>query len=178
MRRLDFAWAVLAAACLMTAGACKREDHSVKPEQQAGPASVLAMGDPRSAVQLTRGFYDPEQASWRWTSKEFSAVLRSPAGSADKGARLIFKFALPETSIRQLQSITLSAKVRGTALDPETYTKSGNFTYQRDIPASVFTAATGDAVAIDFALDKALPPAGSDLRQLGVVAQSVGLEAK
>lgn len=133
------------------------------------------MADARAAVQLTRGFYDTEQGSWRWTAKQFSAVLRAPSTAKEKGALLVFKFAIPDASIRQLKSLTLSAKVAGMALDPETYTKPGDYTYQRDLPASLLTT---DVVTVDFLLDKALPPTGTDLRELGVVAQAVGLEAK
>lgn len=133
------------------------------------------MADARAAVQLTHGFYDPEQGSWRWTAKQFSAVLRAPSTAKEKGALLVFKFAIPDASIQQLKSLTLSAKVNGAGLEPETYTKPGDYTYQRDISASLLST---DVVTVDFLLDKALPPTSTDLRELGVVAQAVGLEAK
>jgi hypothetical protein len=37
---------------------------------------------------------------------------------------------------------------------------------------------TGESVRIDFKLDKAIAPSESDLRELGVVAHSIGLELK
>jgi len=177
MRRLTLlAAAALAAICiLLPASACKRHRHRAAAEQPSGPASLLSMADPRAAVQLTRGFYDPEQGSWRWTAKEFSAVLNPPSTAKEKGAILVFRFSVPEASIQQLKSLTLSAKVDGIAVDPETYTQAGDCVYRRELPPSAFH---GGVATVDFLLDKALPPAGSDLRELGVVAQSVGLEAK
>ena len=43
---------------------------------------------------------------------------------------------------------------------------------------SLPTYLRGDLVRVDFHLDKAMPPANGDMRQLGVVARSVALEAK
>jgi hypothetical protein len=37
---------------------------------------------------------------------------------------------------------------------------------------------SGDAVRIDFQLDKAIAPGASDLRELGIVVESAGLVAK
>jgi hypothetical protein len=36
----------------------------------------------------------------------------------------------------------------------------------------------GNAVRVEFHLDKSMPPAGGDARELGIVARSVGLESK
>jgi len=38
----------------------------------------------------------------------------------------------------------------------DTYVKAGDYTYRRDVPASLLA---GDAVRIDFQLDKAMPRA-------------------
>ena len=35
----------------------------------------------------------------------------------------------------------------------------------------------GDTVRVDFQLDKAIPPGGGDIRELGIVVLSIGLEA-
>jgi hypothetical protein len=37
---------------------------------------------------------------------------------------------------------------------------------------------TGDAVRVDFELDKAIPPSEQDARELGIVVSKVGLEVK
>ena len=63
----------------------------------------------------------------------------------------------------------------GSALPPETYTTAGDYFYVREIPASLLT---GDSLRVDFQLDKAIPPSSSDIRELGIIVLTVGLESK
>jgi hypothetical protein len=65
--------------------------------------------------------------------------------------------------------------VNESELSPETYTQAGEFTYSRDVPAKLLS---GDSVKVEFFLDKSLPPGAGDLRELGVVVTSAGLESK
>jgi hypothetical protein len=139
-----------------------------------GLMSVLNMNDPDSAKQLTSGFYGVENNAWRWTASKFSVTLAPPAGAAKNGARLEMKITFPQGSIDKLGPITLSATVGGIALEPEKYTKLGPYDYSRDVPASVLS---GDKVTIDFATDKAMPPA-VDRRELALIVGKVGLVAK
>jgi hypothetical protein len=91
------------------------------------------------------------------------------------GAVLELHLTVPPPAIQKLGSITLSATAGDAALAPETYSKTGDYVYRRDVPAS---ALTGDSVRIDFQLDKAVPPSEADKRELGIIAASVGLAAK
>ena len=177
---------ILIAALLLAAPACKRAkvhhvdtvEEAAAPAAPAAPvslASSVPMGDPTMAKQLADGFYGVEADSWRWTAQKFAVNLHPPAGSAQKGAVLEFHLTLPATSIQKLGSVTLSASAGGNALAPETYSKPGAYIYKRDIPAN---ALSGDAVRIDFQLDKAMPPGDVDKRELGIVASSVALVAK
>jgi len=133
------------------------------------------MGDPLAAHQLMSGFYDIEAHAWRWTQRQFAVRLRPPSRAARNGASLEVHLTVPKPSIDKLQSLTLSASIAGTALAPETYTKVGNYTYKRDVPANLLG---GNSVRVDFQLDKAMPPGGGDLRELGIVVLSAGLLAK
>jgi hypothetical protein len=65
--------------------------------------------------------------------------------------------------------------VNGTALAPESYTQAGQFVYIRDVPASLLA---GDVSRVDFALDKTVPPSGTDQRELGLVVSLVGFQPK
>jgi hypothetical protein len=85
------------------------------------------------------------------------------------------KFAVPDPVIEKLKSITLSAAIEGVSLPSETYTKPGEYVLTREVPAKVFH---GDVVTVDFALDKAMAPSGAELRELGIVVSTVGLEPK
>ena len=107
--------------------------------------------------------------------KSFTATLRPPAGAAQKGAVLELKFTIPEVMLNRVGPMTLAARINGIDLGAQTFSSSGDFTYTRDIPA---TALGSDAVAIDFAVDKGLPPGDTDPRELAVIVTSVGLTSK
>jgi multidrug efflux pump subunit AcrA (membrane-fusion protein) len=102
-------------------------------------------------------------------------ALRPPFGSSQKGARLTVKLTVPPPTIEKLKTVSLSAAAGGSALPPETYTTVGDYVYVRDIPANLLT---GDSLRVDFQLDKAMAPTGADIRELGIIVLSIGLESK
>jgi hypothetical protein len=165
------------AACLVLTGCRSRKKVQVQATEEEAPqlASTVHTADPRVAAQLLSGFYGIEDNAWRWSAGKFTVLLRPPRTSAQKGAMLVLKFALPEPIIGPLKSVSLSATVNGTALPAETYNKAGEYTYQRDVPPNLMA---GEAVKVEFAMDKALPPSSSDQRELGLVVSVVGFEPK
>ncbi|MGC9948161.1 MAG: hypothetical protein ABSF64_17490 [Bryobacteraceae bacterium] len=167
---------LLLTLALASAGCQRRKRVNVETvEETPVLASVVATADPHAAAQLIGGFYGVEQNSWRWTSGRFSVLLRPPRSAAAKGALLQLKFSVPDVSISKLKGVSLSASVNGTALAPESYTQAGQFTYSRDVPPNLLA---GDAVRVDFSLDKTIPPGASDRRELGVVVSLVGFQPK
>lgn len=159
------------AACLLLA-ACKREapEAEVAKEQAADLVSGFGVGDPQATNQITHGFYSLENG-WRWVGSKFGVNLAPPEGV--NGAQLELKFALPAAVSDRLGAVTLSATVNGTALAPETYKVSGNQVYTRDVGK-----AGPGPVAIEFSTDKALPPTGTDVRELALIVTHVALIAK
>lgn len=155
----------------------KREKVAVVNEEEAAPkvAMTLKMGDPKASAQLLSGFYTVENGSWRWTSGKFSVMLRPPANGPQAGATLKFTFAAPEVVMTKIAPVTLTASIGVTKLKSETYKEPGNYTYAVDVPATLLA---GEAVKVDFALDKSLPPGGADKRELALIAISVAFEAK
>ena len=177
MRRLtsSLAASFLVLSVAAFPSACKRRRHRPDSAVAMGSpdlASHLALADPRAAVQLIHGFYDPEGNAWRWTARQFSAVLPTPPSRTT--AQLVFKFEVPEVSIRRLGPLTLSVAANGVPLPAATYAVPGDYTYRHEIPAA---ALTGEAVTVDFSLDKTLPPEGTDRRELGLVAMSLAFES-
>jgi hypothetical protein len=160
---------------------CRRhkvaERATVEETTGAAPtmASTVHMGDPRAAAQLVAGFHDIEAHAWRWTMREFSVYLRPPLGSAQKGAVLTLNLTVPPSVLETKKSISLYGSVNGNKLSSETWSKAGSYVYQRDVPPELML---GDAVRVDFELDKAMPPSDKDARELGVVVSRVGLELK
>ncbi len=153
---------------------CKRKKKRGQDEP-AGLATMLQAADPRAATQLVRGFHAVESGAWRWTEKSFAVTLHPPAGASVKGATLVLKFVFPEVALQKLGPVTLSARVGTQQLSPETIDSAGDKSYSRDVPASVLK---DDAVTVEFTLDKAIPPGGADIRELGVIMNMVGFEAK
>jgi hypothetical protein len=172
--------AAIGLCCLLAlaaAPACKRRKvrSAATDEETPRMASVLNLGDTRVEPQLVSGFYGVEAGAWRWAGKQFTVSLRPPAGAAAKGAKLTVKLTVPQVVIDKNKNVTLSATVGNAALAPETYTTPGDYFYVRDVPAS---ALAGDSVRVDFALDKVMPPSGADIRELGIIVFSIGLESK
>ena len=178
MRRL-IGIPALVVALLLGAPGCKRKQQKVEvietEEAAQDLTSMIHVADPRASLQLVKGFHDVEQNAWRWTMQKFSVTLRPPAGAAEKGATLRLKLAVPDAVIGRLKTLTLAASVGETPLEGATFVKPGEQVYSREVPASALKA---DAVTVDFALDKCLPPGDVDRRELGVVVTSVGFEAK
>ena len=162
---------------LLALSACKSNKVETRATIEEAPrlASMVRMGDPNAAGQLTSGLYQVEDNAWRWTSREFAVTLGPPPGAAQKGAVLSLDVSIPDPVIEKLKTVTLTASLSGVDLPPQTYTRTGRDVYKRDVPVNLLA---GGAIRIDFRLDKALPPGGGDLRELGIVVLSAGLEAK
>ena len=168
----------LAVALALLPAACKRPAKvQVQEPLEEGPrlASSIPMNDSKLEPQLLNGFYPIEQGAWRWTARQFTALLKTPFGASQRGGTLDFEFNIPNVVIDKLKTVALAVSVDGKPLPPETYTQPGNYSLKRDLPGSMLA---GDNVKIDFQLDKAMAPSGADLRELGVVASSLSLVSK
>jgi hypothetical protein len=171
MRSLSFT--LLIVPFLLVSSSCSRRQGSSGQSQM--PLSTIFAGDPNVASQFAKGFYGVEQNAWRWTGKDFAVDLAPPLNSSQKGAQLVMKLAVPDVVLQNVNTMQLSAGIQGANLEPQLYTKSGQYTYTRDVPADKLH---GDVVRIDFSLDHVLPPTGGDVRQLGLIVSEVGLIAK
>jgi len=165
-----------AVGALVSVAACSTPESAVP---QDPTATMLHMADPRAEKQLTKGFY-PFFGEGRWTQGNFSAVLKPPPTAAHRGALLVLRFGLPETSIKALHTIQVSASVNGLPLKPETFAKPGEFDYIREVPSAAFndTAARDGTARVEFTLDKTMPPHDAETRELGILVSIVGFEAK
>jgi hypothetical protein len=172
VRRLIAALALLAFVTLAPVG-CRRKKKGRARED--GLASVINVADPADSPQLVKGFSNVEADAWRWSTSKFSVVLRPPAGAAQNGAKLQLTFTLNDGVVGKLGPVTVSAKVNGTAVDPETFSQAGDYTYAHDVPAS---ALGSDVVTVEFSTDKALAPTDVDKRELALIVKTIGLISK
>lgn len=177
MRRLKTAVCLAALALLALGPGCKRKQPKIQTQEEETQelATIVHVADPRSAVQLVKGFHEVEQGAWRWTKGAFAVTLRPPRGAAQRGANLVLRFALPDAVIEKLKTVEVSAKVGGTQLKPETYSVSGEHVYSREVPGTLLA---GEGVLAEFAVDKTYPPSASDPRELGLIVTTIGFEAK
>lgn len=172
MRRL-----ALFAVLLLTLAACRRTGSEVihpEPTQEGSATlvSVVNLGDPAQALQLVRGFHFIEQNSWRWTMGKFAVTLRPPEGAAQKGAKLVVQLTIPHASIAKLGPVTLTARYGEQTVGSQTYEKSGQHTFETQVPAALLSRET---VTFDFALDKFLSAGTLDERELGAIVSTIGL---
>jgi hypothetical protein len=172
--------AVLSLTVALTGTACKGAHNRVtvqneEPDTKASLASTIRMNDPNAGAQLLSGFYGVENNTWRWTSRNFSVLLRTPLTAGQRGAAVTLSFTVPDVVVQKLGRITMTAAIKGAPLASTDYETAGSYVFNADVPASMLTA---ESVRVDFALDKSLPPTGGDKRELGIVANSVGIGAR
>ena len=164
-------WRLGAPALFAILAGCSSNEQAIRLDE---PATMLNVSDPRAEKQFVKGFFN-DAGPGRWTGRTFSALLKPPPTAARKGAILVLRFGIPGPSIDRLRTIAVSASVNGLALATEEYAKAGEFLYIREVPAASFRS--GNA-SVDFSLDKALQPSATEHRELGVVVNTVGFEAK
>ena len=68
----------------------------------------------------------------------------------------------------------MRARLGGVELAPQTYTTSGNFTYQRDLPAVKALPREG-VVDVVFSVDEAIMPNNGDPRELGLIVRGAAI---
>jgi hypothetical protein len=163
-----------ALAALTLFGCSNRAMLEPDQKERLEPAlgSVLHTADPQAARQLVDGFYPPE-AFGRWTRPKFSIVLAVPQSPPLRDPALLVKLYIPDNEMAQLKSLTLSSSVNGAPLASETFTAAGGHVYARSVPAA---AISGGRVRVDFTLDKWMPGAAQDRRDLGIVVTAAGLK--
>lgn len=165
-------------AMLITAAGCRREEKikiEATDESQPVLTSTVLAADPKSAMQLIKGFHGVEQNAWRWTTGHFAVTLQLPAGASERGATLVMKFSTPDAVMQKLKKTTLSAEVQRTKVGSAIYTSAGDQTFRAEIPAALLK---GEAQTVEFSLDPFLPAGSLDGRELGVIFVSAALEAK
>jgi len=112
----------------------------------------------RYSVKLLEGWYALEHNSYRWTERNFAVELRRPPSV--NFSRLRFDFRLVGAG-----PISLSAKVNGIPVPPQTFSNEGDQSYLIQLPPE---ALNGGPIRILFSADRCLPP-GIDERELALL---------
>ncbi len=166
--------AFVAAGCRGKRATTVQNDEG-EPAAKLPVVSALKMNDPAAPAQIVKGISALENNSWRWTGGNFSFVLKTPPGAAQKGGTVSLTLVVSEAVLKQVHSQTLTAAIGDKTLGTQKFTEAGNYTFAADVPAAALTT---DTVTVDFSLDNSLAPSASDRRELGVIATAVALESK
>jgi len=134
-------------------------------------SNSVEMADPAQAAQLLSGFYDIEGGKSRWTARDFSVLLKVPAGG---NAELSLKLYVPDVQIRNLGPISINAEVAGRELPGLTLSKPMEYIYSAGVDPA---ALRSGYVAVNFHLDKSSAGLNGDARDLGVIVTEVALAA-
>ena len=143
--------------------------------QPAVQAQSFNMREIDTSGQLAGGVYGIENKQWRWTAGDFSVVLATPRGASTRGATLVFTFYLPDVILSRTGPISLTASVNETEVGMKTYGTGGPQRFSAIVPAELLKESP---VAVDFHLDGYVPAGILETRELGVIADAVGLESK
>ena len=84
-------------------------------------------------------------------------------------------FSIPDVVLQRLGPVTISAQVNGVDAARQTFSQPGGATYMTVLPPQGLGA---ELVAVDFSLDKTLPPTPQDGRELGIIVSTIGLTSK
>ena len=134
---------------------------------QAEPVAEIRVGEDDNAHRLLQGFYESHGA-WRWTAPSFTLLL-DPPESKDK-TFLVMDCTMPVELMTPASSVTLRARVNGVNVGQETYTRTGRYFFQREVP----TAALDKKPAqVEFSLDRSVPNP-PDAKPLGLIAVRIG----
>jgi len=129
----------------------------------------LKLGDLRSKAQLVAGWYPMEEGAWRWMAKQAEVTLRTPADP-----RLSFEMALffpPGYMQRAGGPVSVSVRVNGNPLTRQSYFAPGSYHLAAMVPPGLTTYPTS---TVTIRLNRALPPSGSELRELGAIVSELG----
>lgn len=102
-------------------------------------------------IRLLDGWHEPENRAWRWTGREFGAIIGNTAGAT----RFELRFRIP-----QARRITVEAEVNGVRLGPVEYRDAGDHVYS----AAIAPARLQNELRVRLGGEMA-----SDGRELGVV---------
>jgi len=129
----------------------------------------LKMGDLRSKPQLVSGWYPIEDGAWRWMAKQAEVVLRTPADPAMSFEMDLF---FPPGYMQNAGGpVTVSVRVNGKPLTRRSYFAPGSYHLAAEVPAGLTSFPTS---TVSIRLNRALPPSGSELRELGAIVTQLG----
>jgi tRNA (mo5U34)-methyltransferase len=116
-------------------------------------------------LDLLEGWHDIEGSGWRWTQRQFAARATSPSGL--RHTRVAMHLFAPPFLIEKFGSITLSARIDDTEVQPLVMRDPGTHVFVRKIPQP------SEVTSVVFQLDKFVGPDAEYSRELGIIVASL-----
>jgi hypothetical protein len=135
----------------------------------------FTMNDLDMSRQLVAGVYPVESNRWRWTGGSFSILLASPHGAATRGANLVFAFYLPDAILHRTGPVTLTAYLNETEVGMKTFGAAGLQRFSARVKPELLRQSPA---AVEFHMDRYVDRGVLEDRELGVIADSIGLESQ
>jgi SAM-dependent methyltransferase len=122
-------------------------------------------------LELGEGWYRREETGWRWTRRNFSAMVPAPCSKGP--LELAMEVYVSDELLRRQERFQLAIAVNGTPLAPAVFTHAGAETIARELPAIA-----DRTLRLDCATNACLAPDASDPRERGIVVSSVRVTAR
>jgi tRNA (mo5U34)-methyltransferase len=119
----------------------------------------------KPTIRLLDGWHDLENRAWRWTGREFGAVIDNVAGAT----RLEFRFEIVPALLMSGNALVLEATVDGVQLSSETYRAQGKHVYSQPIASAPKSCEVRIRLSHTFPESYPNPPDGD--RDLGVIVR-------
>lgn len=112
-------------------------------------------------MRILNGWHKMENRAWRWTGREFGAVIENRAGAT----RLEFVFQVTQALLKSSDTLVVEATVNGEPLPPETFRTPGKHVYSRPISPAPHRC------EIQIRLSHTFPEPPDSDRDLGVIVR-------
>jgi SAM-dependent methyltransferase len=122
-------------------------------------------------LELIEGWYPREDTGWRWTRRNFSALV--PVPLCEDPLELAMEVYLSGELLHRQGRFELTIAADGNALAPAVFTQAGVQSFERELPAT-----RKPTLRLDCAANAWLAPDASDPRERGVVVSSIRVRAR
>jgi hypothetical protein len=130
---------------------------------------MVDMADADSISHIVADISPGAPAEWRWT---FQKPTVKVVASTNQGLRYTIDFSLPEVTFKETGPVTMTFLVNDHVLDSVRYTASGEYHYEKAVPANWVEPLQDTVLAA--AIDKVWV-APADGAKLGFILTRIGL---
>lgn len=118
---------------------------------------------PELLVRPVYGWFEPENNAWRWTAKSFGLEVVLPADITP--SEFALRIEIPARRLESTKQLRVSCTIEGDLAGVVTCTRAEALEFRGRFP----NPSAGQTLRLDFKVESSYFPAGSDVRDLGVM---------